>query len=84
MKFKIKKQKELQLEHKYCPFCGHPVIIKIHCCAFIHNFGRLYYICHDLPVKDKDGIDCILAMSIVFENKNDLIKRWESAFEKIK
>lgn len=81
MKIKRKKQNDnltAKLTHKFCPFCKHPVKIGIHT---TFDKRERYYISHTLPVGDEDGVDCILSCSITFENIDDLVDRWEEAYE---
>lgn len=63
--------------HDMCPFCGCKVRIAKHTWKYCHD---RYYIVHDVIVKKETGIDCILAYSILFIDRNELIDRWEGGF----
>lgn len=75
---KIKVKKREKLKNDKCPYCGNKVGIFTH---KYENSPIRYYIRHLRPVKDIDGVDCILSASICFLDIKQLIERWDGAFE---
>lgn len=74
----IKKHIKYRLKHNKCPFCGNLVLIKSH---KYQNYPIKYYISHKVPVKEIDGVDCILSHSVCFTNIKKLIERWEGVYK---